>query len=205
MGSMTDQEAVTLWLKQLADGNESAIAQLWTEYCDKLLRVARQKLHGAALRVADEEDVALSAIHSFCRGVAAGRYPKLDDRHDLWKILITITARKAFGQLRRQKTQKRGGGEVRGESVFARPDGAEERGIEQVLGSEPSPEFAALFTEESERRLAQLDDETLRDIALMKMESYTNEEIAEKLECSVRTVERKLERIRAKWLQDDGA
>lgn len=200
---MTDQEAVTVWLKQLADGDESAIAQLWTEYCDKLLRVARQKLHGAALRVADEEDVALSAIHSFCRGVAAGRYPKLDDRHDLWKILITITARKAFGQLRRQKTQKRGGGEVRGESVFVRPEAAEERGIEQVLGSEPSPEFAALFTEESERRLAQLDDETLRDIALMKMESYTNEEIAEKLECSVRTVERKLERIRAKWLQDE--
>ncbi len=44
-----------------------------------------------------------------------------------------------------------------------------------------------------------LNDPGLRQIAFWKLEGYTNEEIAEKLECTLRTVERKLERIRAYW------
>ena len=44
-----------------------------------------------------------------------------------------------------------------------------------------------------------LKDPGLRQIALWKLEGYTNPEIAAKLDCTVRTVERKLERIRAYW------
>jgi len=42
------------------------------------------------------------------------------------------------------------------------------------------------------------DDGTLRAVALHKMEGYRNEEIAEKLHCTIRTIERKLARIRQK-------
>ena len=44
-----------------------------------------------------------------------------------------------------------------------------------------------------------LSDPGLRQIALWKLEGYTNSEIAQQLECTLRTVERKLERIRAYW------
>ena len=40
----------------------------------------------------------------------------LEDRDDLWQILAVITTRKAMRQLRRERAQKRGGGEIRGES-----------------------------------------------------------------------------------------
>jgi DNA-directed RNA polymerase specialized sigma24 family protein len=42
-------------------------------------------------------------------------------------------------------------------------------------------------------------DEPLQQIAIMKMEGYTDGEIAEKLGVVTRTVERKMARIRAKW------
>ncbi|NUQ62216.1 MAG: RNA polymerase subunit sigma-70 [Pirellulales bacterium] len=196
---MVDDE-VTQWLGGLAQGDDLAVQEIWQRYCDRLVRLARKKLGDSSRRVADEEDVALSAFHSFCRGAAAGRFPQLDDRHDLWKLLVTITARKASAQLRRSHRQKRGGGTVRGESVFVRDDSSERGpGIDQVLGQEPTPELAALVSEQCEQLMNRLHDESLRRVALFKLEGFSNEEIAEKLDCAPRTVERKLARIREAW------
>jgi DNA-directed RNA polymerase specialized sigma24 family protein len=47
--------------------------------------------------------------------------------------------------------------------------------------------------------LDQLPDEMLRQVALLTLEGYQPKEIAEKLGCVRRTVERKLERIRDIW------
>ena len=64
------------------------------------------------------------------------------------------------------------------------------------------PQLAAELAEQCHRLLDLLQDEDLRSIALLKMEGYTNEEIAKRLQCVPRTVERKLERIREKWSQE---
>src|SRR5262249_36398416 len=61
-------------------------------------------------RAADEEDVALSALASFCRGAEQGRFPRLEDRDDLWALLVVIAARKAVDLRQREGRQKRGGG-----------------------------------------------------------------------------------------------
>jgi len=49
--------------------------------------------------------------------------------------------------------------------------------------------------------LEALDDRELRQVALWKMEGYTIEEIARRLGCVPRTVERKLKVIRSIWNQ----
>jgi DNA-directed RNA polymerase specialized sigma24 family protein len=59
--------------------------------------------------------------------------------------------------------------------------------------------MASAVSEQCDRLLDLLDEETLRAIALWKFERYSNEEIAAKLECAVTTVERKLARIRKAW------
>jgi DNA-directed RNA polymerase specialized sigma24 family protein len=68
-----------------------------------------------------------------------------------------------------------------------------------VLGREPTPELAAAVAETIETLLGQLEDDQLRAVATGKMEGYTNEELAVKLGCSTRTIERKLDRVRAQW------
>ena len=126
-----------------------------------------------------------------CNGAAAGQFPKLDDREDLWRLLVVITLRKARRAMRRGQSQKRGGGRVSGDSAFM-PDGKKQASgsLAEMLGEGPTPAFAAEVAEECERLLGQLGDEQLRSIALLKMEGYTVGEIAQKLFCGHRSVER---------------
>ena len=182
------RNTVTLWIEQLRDGNEGPVDLLWQRYFQKLVRLADRRLPIHTKRAFDEEDVALSAFHSLCEGVRGGRFPELQGRDDLWSLLAVLTARKARHRLRGESAAKRGGG--------APQDAAE---LSTLIGTEPTPEFAAEFAEESERLLDALGDEQLRAIAIRKLEGYQNREIAAELDCALRTVERRLGLIRQIW------
>ena len=192
---MEPQGSVTHWVKQLQAGDQAAAQALWERYIRRLVALARKKLHGAARRVADEEDVALSAFDSFCRRAAGGRFPQLNDRDNLWQLLVVITARKAHQLVRHERQQKRGGEP----SAQAFGPDRDEADPYKLLAREPSPEFAAEVAEECRRLLHLLGDDDLRAVALQKMEGYTVDEIAVTLGCAPRTVARKLGLIRGLW------
>lgn len=198
---MPSEGSVSLWLGRLRAGEQAAAQPLWERYFRRLVALARAKLKGGPRRVADEEDVALSAFDSFCRAAERGRFPQLADRDDLWHLLVVLTARKACDLLRREGRHKRGGGRTPDPGP-ARPD--EPDPLEQVLGREPTPEFAAQVAEECQRLLALLADRELEEVALAKMEGYTTEEIARRQGRTTRTVERKLRLIRDIWQAEGG-
>jgi DNA-directed RNA polymerase specialized sigma24 family protein len=194
--------SVTRWIGSLKAGDVEAAQALWERYFDGLVRLARTRLRDAPRAAADEEDVALSAFHCLCRGATIGRFPELADRDNLWRLLATIAAQKAVDQQRREGRDKRGGrSRTRGEVDLDGGD-AEADVLAQVVGREPSPEFAAQLDEEYRHQLDRLEDDGLRRIAIWKMEGYENVEIARRLGCGVRTVERKLGAIRAIWQAD---
>ena len=192
-----DEGSVTRWLRELKAGDPAAAQRLWARYFADLVRLARARLRKAPRAAEDEEDVALSAFGAFCTAAARGRFPRLDDRDDLWRVLVTVTERKASDLLRRQRRLKRGGGRVAPEADLAGPEGDL---LDHLAGTAPTPEFAALVAEEYRRRLAALPDAALRRVAVLKMEGYSNEEIAGRLGLGLRSVVRKLERIRRTWL-----
>ncbi|MBN2473962.1 MAG: RNA polymerase subunit sigma-70 [Pirellulales bacterium] len=200
---MSQSGSVTTWIGALKEGDQLAAQKLWERYFDQLVRLARRKLAGSSRRVADEEDVALIAFDGFCRAATRGCFPQLRDRDDLWRLLVSITAWRAADQIHHQRRQKRGGGKPRGGGVSApgRFDSSTPE-IDQIVGQMPTPEFAALAAEEFQRLLDLLDDETLCRLALWKMEGFSNGEIADRLDCSLRTIERKLHLIRRKWSQE---
>jgi DNA-directed RNA polymerase specialized sigma24 family protein len=188
--------SVTRWLRSLEAGDGEAAEKLWRHYFDGLVRLARARLRDAPRAVADEEDAALSAFDSFCVGAARGRYPRLADRDDLWRLLVVITERKALDQVQRERRQKRGGGKILGTSDLADAD----RGGGGAASPEPTPEFAALVADECRRLLGRLRDDSLREVARLRMEGYTNEEVADRIGCSLRSVARKVELVRRTWL-----
>jgi DNA-directed RNA polymerase specialized sigma24 family protein len=199
---MQPDESVTAWIDRLRAGDPTAAQLIWKRYFERLVELARKRLGKARRVVADEEDVALSALASFCRAAEQGRFPQLLDRHGLWRLLVVITERKAVNLLRTQQRAKRGGGRVFSESELgtANPRGEERpAGLDELPSREPTPEFAALIAEECERLLRQLDDAGLQRVALLKLEGCANEEIAEQLGCALRTIERKLSLIRDLW------
>ena len=192
---MASEGSVTRWIDQLKAGDPLAAQKLWERYYRRLVGLARKQLRGLRPRGADEEDIALSAFDSFCRGAEAGRFPRLDDRDNLWHLLVILTARKAWHLARDEARQKRSG---KG-AADTPPSPADESQLDQILSREPTPEFAAQVAEEYQLLLGHLPDRELHTVAVWKMEGYTNEEIAARLDCTVRTVERKLRIIRGLW------
>lgn len=192
--------SVSQWIAGLKTGDEAAAAKVWQRYNRRLMGLAHKKLGGGLRRVADEDDVVNAAFQSFCQGAKEGRFPELHDRDDLWHLIVCITERKAYDQLESQSRQKRGPGLVAGESAFVDLHASGGRaGINEVAGPEPSPEFAAEMVEAVDRLFDKLADVQLRQIALHKLEGYTNEEIAGKIGRSLPTVERRLRLIRETW------
>ncbi|MHB0958658.1 MAG: ECF-type sigma factor [Pirellulaceae bacterium] len=197
---MDEDDPVTRWIEGLKVGDEAAMTDLWNRYFDRLVHLARQKLGTTARRVADEEDVALSVFRCLCNGAQHGRLAEISDRGDLWRVLVTMTMRKTIDQQRRLAGKKRGSGKVRGESVFVRKSGEEgSPGLQQFGDGLPTPQMLAIIEEQGQRLLESLEDKKLRQIAIWKLESYTNDEIADKLQLTTRSIERKLQRIREIW------
>jgi DNA-directed RNA polymerase specialized sigma24 family protein len=190
---MSSDLSITRLIGMLKQGDRVASQQLWEAYFGRLVGLARARLRNTVLRVADEEDVALSAFDSFVRRAERGQFPRLDDRDDLWQLLYVLTVRKAINLVHHQGRKSRGGGLVQSLQDL------EALGAVEILDTEPSPGLAAQMTEECQRLLARLGDDTLRSVALWKMEGYTNIEIAAKLGCVEQTVERKLRAVRQTW------
>jgi DNA-directed RNA polymerase specialized sigma24 family protein len=197
---MPADASVTRWLDLLKSGNREAVRPLWERYFHRLVLRARAALRDAPRRVADEEDIALSAFDSFCRGAEQGRFPRLDGREALWHTLLLLTARKAGRYVRDELSARRGGGRVWPETELC-PSGTEDGSgpLTQVIGTEPTPELAAELAEEARRLLDRLGDNELRWIAVWQLEGYTVDEIAARMRRSPRTIARKLQVIRDLW------
>jgi RNA polymerase sigma factor (sigma-70 family) len=191
--------SVTCWISALEGGDAAAAQKLWERYYRRLVGLARKKLQGTRRYAADESDVVQNAFLSFFRGVDEARFPQLKDRDNLWRLLVVITARKAVDLANREACEKRGGGKVGGEPALVNLADSTTGGLEAVVGSEPTPGFIARMAEEHQRLLQLLDEDELRSIAVWKMERYTNQEIAERLDCSLAKVERRLGVIRKRW------
>ena len=195
---MSSPGSVTGWIDLLRAGDRAAVQLLWQAYFQRLVILAREKLRRAPRGMADEEDVALSAFDSFVRGAEQGRFPNLADRDDLWRLLLVITERKAVDLVNHELRAKRGGGKVQSEASLANSS-CVSPALDRFAHPDPTPELAVVLAEECRRLLDVLNDATLRAVAVAKMEGYTNEEIADRLEVALPTVERKLQRIRRIW------
>lgn len=195
------EEAVTRWVQSLEEGDEEAAAKLWEHCFPRLLRYATKRLPDNLRRAMDEEDVALSAFKSFCLGAGRGAFHELKGRDELWRLLLCITARKAQARIRHELREKRGGGKVDGESIFTKEVASDSRaaGIGQVPGAAPTPQMLAEFSDECQNLMDLLRDDTLKAIALLRMEGYSVEEISERVGCAKRSVERRLNLIRKTW------
>lgn len=180
-------DSVAVWLAQLRAGDRSAVVPLWDRYFAPLLRRAERRLPPAGDY--DGEDAAQSAFKSFWHAVARGHFPDLANRRELWAVLVTLLDRKIVDRLRARGTLKRGGAATRDADadLTNQPDDT------------PDPLAAAIAEDEFRRLLGLLDDDELRQIAVWKLEGYSHDEIAVKIDRVPRTVVNKVNLIRKAW------
>jgi DNA-directed RNA polymerase specialized sigma24 family protein len=171
---------------------------VWGRYFRELLALARSHLSARIRCREDEEDVLQSMYKSFCIRQRRGDFD-LANRDELWNLLVRITLHKTRNTATRHVQRKR---DVRREDARAAVptgEGPPDALLDRIDSEGPTPAEVALLNEALERRFQMLKDPGLRRIASWKLEGFTNAEIAAQLDCTLRTVERKLERIRAYW------
>ena len=187
--------SVTLLLDQLKQRDPDAARKIWRRYFERLIPLARAKLPSTS-RHQDEEDILVSVFDRFFRAVEEERFQKLDDREDLWSVLVLLTDRKVADEYRNANAQKRGSGKVKNVSSLTQLDAS---CVREIAEMNPSPEYLVSFNETLARALQRLDSGSTREVAILRMEGYQNREIAVKLGIGISSVERKLRVIREVW------
>ncbi|MDB4733667.1 ECF-type sigma factor, partial [Planctomicrobium sp.] len=179
---MSDSKHVSHWIDLIKDGDSLAAHQIWHHYFDRLVRAVRGRLSGQNRAVTDEEDVVLSVFNSFYDAAQNGRFPDLADRDDLWRLLLRMSARKVIDKRRHDQRQRRGGA-IQLHSLDQADD---DKSVIEVIGREPSPEMVFIMEESLEQFFSHLGVGQLRDLAVAKLEGYSNAEISVRFECSER-------------------
>ncbi len=181
--------SVSIWIDQLKPGDDRAIASLCNRYLDKLARCAERKLKRSARGPWDGEDVALYAFDVFCRAAAAGRLTKLNNRGDLWRILVMLAGRKAAEVCRAEMRLKRGG------------PAKLQLSLDNLQSRESAAELRITLADQERWAIDLLPDETLREIARRTLGGESASEIADRLGILRRSVKRKMRLIYARWVR----
>jgi RNA polymerase sigma-70 factor (ECF subfamily) len=185
-----DKSLLKLWRA----GDEAAARQLFERYVDRLVALARTRLsHRFAGRV-DPEDVVQSVFRTFFNRAKAGQF-HIQDTDDLCKLLVRITIHKTLRQVAFHKAAKRNLTLEQGQSHLSHDQ------LRELLSPEPTPEDANAFLDQLEHFLAKQRPQD-RQIIEMRMQGYTDVEIAAKLNITDRSIRRVMERIRGLAAQD---
>jgi RNA polymerase sigma factor (sigma-70 family) len=175
---------------------DEAARLLWEHYFRELLALAHGHLGRRIRQKVGAEDLLQSVYASVCRRQQRGDF-ELYDRDDFWRLLVTITLNKARNAANYHQRAKR---DVRRTEPLPTIEDGSEAGAEWTLAATgPTPDEAVALAEELDQRVRSLDNPLLMQVALKKLEGLTNKEIAEELNYTERTIERKLDAIRKKW------
>lgn len=191
-GALDVANSITRCLIAYRAGDRDAAQFLWDRYYTRLMRLARARLQTTDGLVDDEEDIAVCVFKSFCRVLEAGGFPELNDRDSLWRLLVRITLNKVISAHRFRTSQKR--------LPPKNDDRQSATRVEELVDRSPSSELLVQASETLDQLLKSLPDGRLREIAIYRLEGFGNQEIADRLKCSERSVERKLSRIRSEWI-----
>jgi RNA polymerase sigma-70 factor, ECF subfamily len=167
---------------------DEAARQLWLRFSARLATVVRRRLDPRILRRAGLEDVMQSLFADyFAAGPGPNGPPR--DRVELWRRLVRFTLYKIANTVDRHHAGRR---DVRRERLV----GDHHAHAEPADFRHQAPDEEAAAREEFARLLDVLPDD-LRRVLAMRIEGYSNAEIAGEIGRVERTVELKLRTIRS--------
>jgi RNA polymerase sigma factor (sigma-70 family) len=178
-------------IQGLRDGDPQQVQEFCARYGELLHRLAEKHLGEGLRRRVGPEDVVQSACRTFLRRARGGEF-HLADSAALWRLLCAITLTKIREQARFHLRRKRG----LDQEVQPVSGDASRVGFDPV-DPNPSPAEAAEFADQFQQLLAGMDDEE-RQVVDLKLQEHTNDEVAQRLGCSERTVRRILKRVQAR-------
>ena len=175
-------------------GDVGAETELFDRIYPLVREVARRTATAQRAAIADGSDFAISAWMSFHNWIRRAELNGDESFAYFWNLLVQMTRCKANEHGRWETAEKRGGGRVISASSFD-SQSDETTWLDTIASEEFSADFLGILYHE---QLESLEPQ-LQNIALAKLQGYTNKQVAEMEDISERSVERKLERIRRRW------
>ena len=191
--SASQPQSVTHWIAELRDGDEQAATALWRRFESRVKGMARVKLRSTPSRLGDDDDLAQVVFAAVFDGIRKGRFHELNNREDLWQVLAMVTARRAIDLWRKADASRE-----TGESGMFEQTTARLRNMQQVVAAVTDEQLADSIGIAGSELLSSLEPK-LRQVALLRFEGFSNEEVASHIGRSVKTVERYLQMIRTSW------
>jgi len=173
------------------NGDESAAAEIFDRYVQRLISLAGSKLSEVLKRRVEAEDIVQSAYRSFFRNAAEDRYT-IEHSGQLWGLLAAITINKVRTHAAFHKAQKR---DIRVEANMTASQSC--YGLcPDTVAVEPTSDDAAMLVEEL-RIVTESLTPLQRDVFELYLQNQTNDQIALAVKRSPRTVRRSLEEVRS--------
>jgi DNA-directed RNA polymerase specialized sigma24 family protein len=167
--------SVTILIQEMWAGDRDVSQEIFDLFFQRLAMLGDRILDARERRTVDGEDLASTVLCALFDDVRKGKVPEIKTRNDLWRMLKKRIEQRAKNVYRDQTRQKRGGGRVRGESVFFTTDGDwDVNGIGNV--EDKSVEVGNILLQEV---LEELGDAKLQSIAKLLLEGYSVSEIAD--------------------------
>ena len=167
-------------LERVRAGDLNAVAELYERYFDRSVRLARSRLTDGEGRIIDEEEAAVSALDSLIFRVQVGNYGDLRDHLELWRILAKIVDRKVTKYRRKMYGKRRSAGKPL-LSVDAPFSESSSGSGQPLLANEPSPISLAIANDTLQNLIDHLGDSETKMILLMRLEGFTDIEIADRM------------------------
>jgi DNA-directed RNA polymerase specialized sigma24 family protein len=197
----SDQGSVTGWISLIREGDQDVLDAFSKRYFSKIRDLAKSKLSNP-----DSEEVANDVLVALTQSIAGGKYPNLCDRNSLWFLILKITQNRVIAFTRREKAKKR----IPAESM--EPNHCEdlvrvesltdyEAELDNVIASNSTEAAWIEISDCWEELLRCLPDDVCRQIAQLKLQSYSNREIALMMGFTPSKVDRKVRLIQEQWMR----
>jgi RNA polymerase sigma factor (sigma-70 family) len=191
---MDDPAPVTQWLQKHRAGDAAAAQRLFEHFAQRLSRLAQRHLSPRVRQRVDGDDVVQSVFRSFFVRDAAGQF-QIENSLELWKLLVTITLRKARKTWREHTAERRD---------VAREQAAEGDWLVSELCREPTVVEALILVDEIHSLVGDLSDTHARALEL-RLAGYTPTEIAKSMGISRQAVYRLLKVLQDRLNESDKA
>jgi RNA polymerase sigma-70 factor, ECF subfamily len=171
---------------RLRNGEDDAATEFYERYVKRLFGLVHQQMADHLRAAVQPEDIVQSVFKSVFRGLTTGDYDA-PQSGSLWHLIAIVAVHKVRRNARKRTATKRD--DRRNQPL----DALEDSGL---VGSASPEEFEAALREAIEG-LKPLEQE----VAMLRVQGLTVEEISSKLQRSRRGIERTLHIIREKLIQ----
>jgi DNA-directed RNA polymerase specialized sigma24 family protein len=202
--SENGQGSVTRWISAMRQGDPEAIRRLVERYFGKLRKLSQERIRRGAPIFEDGEDIAIQVLTSVCQKVEEGKYPDLQNRDDLWYLMIFVAHRLVIDRRRSRKNLSLQSPvdlePIPREETLEGALEAIDNDMDTFLAEDAESDFQLLEIIDCwQEMIRQIKDPVAKKVAQLKLEGHSNREIAALLDIVPRTVERKSELIEQRW------